>query len=121
MDRKLATVRRITRIEPIENADKIEKASVGGWDVVVAKEVGHKVGDLVIYCEIDSFLPIKDPDFEFLKKSSYKKLADGTEGYRLKTMKMRSTISQGLILPLSVLSKYGEVIEENNKKYLIKF
>ena len=117
MDRKLATVRRITRIEPIENADKIEKVSVGGWNVIAAKEVGHKVGDLVIYCEIDSFLPIKDPDFEFLKKSSYKKLPDGTEGYKLRTMKLKGIISQGLILPLSVLDKYGKVYEENGKIY----
>ncbi len=116
MDRKLATIRRITKIEPIENADKIEKVSVGGWNVIAAKEVGHKVGDLVIYCEIDSFLPVKS-EYEFLRKSSYKKMPDGTEGFRLKTMKMRGAISQGLILPLSVLDKYGKVYEEDGKMY----
>ena len=72
MERKLATVRIITDIRPIEGADKIELASVGGWNVVVAKDVGHKVNDMVIYCEIDSFLPIRE-EFEFLRKSSYKK------------------------------------------------
>jgi len=55
-----------------------------------------------VYCEVDSFLPIK-PEFEFLRKSSYRKLADGSEGFRLKTMKMRGVVSQGLILPMSVL------------------
>lgn len=102
MERKLASIRRIKNIEEIPHADKIELAKVDGWKVVVAKDVGHKVGDLVIYCEIDSFLPIKE-EFEFLRKSSYKKMSDGTEGFRLKTIKLRGQISQGLILPLKEL------------------
>ena len=99
MERKLATIRKIDNIQPIDGADMIELATVGGWKVVVAKNVNHKVGDLVVYCEIDSFLPI-EPEFEFLRKSSYKKMADGTEGFRLKTIKLRGQVSQGLILPL---------------------
>ena len=99
MERKLATIRQIDNIQPIDGADMIELATVGGWKVVVAKDVNHKVGDLVVYCEIDSFLPI-EPEFEFLRKSSYKKMADGTEGFRLKTIKLRGQVSQGLILPL---------------------
>ena len=100
MERKLATIRRIDDIQPIEGADMIELATVGGWKVVVAKNVNHKIGNLVVYCEIDSFLPI-EPEFEFLRKSSYKKMADGTEGFRLKTIKLRGQVSQGLILPLN--------------------
>jgi len=102
MERKLATVRKIVDIQPIEGADMIELAIVDGWKVVVAKNVGHKVGDMVIYCEIDSFLPIKE-EFEFLRKSSYKKMGD-QEGFRLKTIKLRGQVSQGLILPISVLN-----------------
>ena len=102
MERKLASIRVIGDIQPIEGADMIELAIVDGWKVVVAKNVGHKVGDMVIYCEIDSFLPIRD-EFEFLRKTSYKKMSDGTEGFRLKTIKMRGQVSQGLILPMSVV------------------
>ncbi len=102
MERKLATIRIINDIQPIEGADMIELAIVDGWKVVVAKNVGHKVGDMVIYCEIDSFLPIKE-EFEFLRKSSYKKMGD-QEGFRLKTIKLRGQVSQGLILPISVLN-----------------
>jgi len=109
MERKLATVRIITDIRPIEGADKIELASVGGWNVVVAKDVGHKVNDMVIYCEIDSFLPIRE-EFEFLRKSSYKKMGD-QEGFRLKTIKLRGQVSQGLILPIHVLP-LGEMVHE---------
>ena len=105
MERKLATIRIINDIRPIEGADMIELATVGGWNVVVAKDVGHKVGDHVVYCEIDSFLPIKD-EFEFLRKSSYKKMGD-QEGFRLKTIKLRGQVSQGLILPMSVFGDFG--------------
>ncbi len=97
--RKLASIKKIDKLEPIEGADRIELATIGGWKVVVAKDVGHQEGDSVVYCEIDSFLPI-EPEFEFLRKSSYKKLVDGTEGFRLKTIRLRGQYSQGLILPL---------------------
>ena len=98
MERNLATIRRIKEIKPIEGADAIELAVVDGWQVVVAKNVGHQVGDLVVYCEIDSFLPT-EPEFEFLRKSSYKKMGD-QEGFRLRTIKLRGQVSQGLIIPL---------------------
>jgi RNA ligase (TIGR02306 family) len=103
MDRKLASIRKISDIQPIEGADMIELVIVDGWKVVVAKNVGHKVGDLVIYCEIDSFLPIRE-EFEFLRKSSYKKMADGTEGFRLRSIRLKNQLSQGLVLPISVLN-----------------
>jgi RNA ligase (TIGR02306 family) len=101
MERKLATIRKISELRGIEGADKIELAIVDGWQVVVAKDVEHKVGNKVVYCEIDSFLPIRD-EFEFLRKSSYKKMGD-QEGFRLKTIKLRGQVSQGLILPIDVL------------------
>jgi RNA ligase (TIGR02306 family) len=101
MERKLATIRKIKEIKPIEGADAIELAIIDGWQVVVAKNVGHKVGDSVVYCEIDSFLPIRE-EFEFLRKSSYKKMGD-QEGFRLKTIKLRGQVSQGLILPIDIL------------------
>jgi RNA ligase (TIGR02306 family) len=111
MERKLASIRRISDIQPIEGADMIELAIVDGWKVVVAKEVGHKINDLVVYCEIDSFLPIRE-EFEFLRKSSFKKMGD-QEGFRLKTIRLRGQVSQGLILPLSVLFEgYGYRVSE---------
>jgi len=123
MERKLATIREITDIRPIEGADMIELASVGGWNVVVAKNVGHKVGDHVVYCEIDSFLPIKE-EFEFLRKSSYKKMGD-QEGFRLKTIKLRGQVSQGLILPMSVFGDFSwtayEGLDVTNRLGIVKY
>ena len=112
MERKLATIRKINELTPIEGADKIELATIDGWKVVVAKDVNHKVGDLIVYCEVDSFLPIRE-EFEFLRKTSYKKMADGTEGFRLKTIRLRGQVSQGLILPISILNS-DDVIDEGD-------
>jgi len=100
MDRKLASIQVIDELNPIEGADLIEVATVKGWKLVT-KKGEYSVGDKAIYCEIDSFLPIKE-EFEFLRKSSFKKMGD-LEGFRLKTIKLRGQISQGLLLPISTL------------------
>jgi hypothetical protein len=93
-NRKLASIQKIVNIEAIEGADAIEKATVLGWQVVIAKKDNLQIGDNVVYIEIDSILPEK-PEFEFLRQRKF----------RVRTIKLRNTISQGLILPLSVLPK----------------
>ena len=103
--RKLASIREVREIKPIENADMIELAIVDGWQVVVKKNELN-AGDLAVYFEIDSFLPIRD-EFEFLRKSSYRKLPD-SEGFRLKTIKLRGQVSQGLLLPISTFPELAE-------------
>ena len=95
MDRKLASIKKIEEIKPIEGADKICTYRVGGWWVVDSVNK-YNVGDLVVYYEIDSFLPIK-PEFEFLRKNSFKKMPNGDEGFRLKSIKLRGQLSQGLL------------------------
>lgn len=97
--RKLITLRVVADIFPIPGADMIECAVVDGWTCVVKKNE-FKIGDIGIYAEIDSILPVR-PEFEFLRKSSYKKFADGSEGFRLKSVRLRKQLSQGLLLPLS--------------------
>jgi RNA ligase (TIGR02306 family) len=96
-DRKLASVVKIVDIQPITGADAIMVASVKGWKVVVKKDE-YKVGDLAVYYEIDSFLPVR-PQFEFLRKSSFKRMGS-SEGFRLKTIRLRGQISQGLLTPI---------------------
>lgn len=100
MERKLASVQEIVNIEDIPGADNIQVATVKAWKLVV-KRHEFKIGDKAIYCEIDSFLPIRD-EFEFLRKSSFKKMGD-LEGFRLRTIKLRGQVSQGLLLPISIL------------------
>ena len=97
--RKLASIQRVWDILPIEGADRIELAKVLGWQCVVNKGEFQK-GDLGVYFEIDSFLPIR-PEFEFLRSSSYKKTDIMGEGFLLRTKKFKGQISQGLLLPVS--------------------
>ena len=101
--RKLASVRRILDIDPIPNADRIELAHVDGWQVIVKKDEFY-IGDNVIYFEIDSWIP--HDLVPYLTKEGHKpKEFNGVKGERLKTVKMRGTLSQGLIIPLSVLEE----------------
>ncbi len=95
--RKLVTIQQITAITDIPGADLIALATIQGWQVIV-KKTEFSVGDACLFFEIDSFLPL-EPRYEFLKKTTK---FDGKEGYRLKSMKMRSCLSQGLALPLSM-------------------
>jgi RNA ligase (TIGR02306 family) len=106
MERKLASIQRIDKVLPIEGADAIEIVMVNAWKVV-SKKGEFKEGDLCVYFEIDSFLPV-EKEFEFLRKSSYKKMGD-LEGFRLRTIKLRGQVSQGLCLPLSILEKEDEM------------
>ncbi len=99
MSRKLASIQRIFKTEPIEDADRIELAYVLGWQCVVNKGQ-FKPMDTAVYFEIDSFLPIR-PEYEFLRGSSYRNTDIMGEGFRLKTQKFRGKVSQGLLLPLS--------------------
>lgn len=100
--RKLASIQRISAINPIEGADAIEVATINAWKVVV-KKGEFTEGDPVVYFEIDSFLPI-EPEFEFLRKSSFKSLPEG-DGFRLRTIKLRGQVSQGLVISIHEFSK----------------
>lgn len=106
--RKLASIQRIWKIEPIEGADRIELAYVLGWQCVVNKGQ-FKPMDTAVYFEIDSFLPIRD-EFEFMRSSSYRKTDVMGEGFRLRTMKFRGQFSQGLLLPISAFPEIPEDI-----------
>ena len=95
--RKLATIRKIDSLQPIEGADAIECAVVGGWKVVV-KKGEYNAGDLAVYCEIDSWIPTELASF--LSKGKEPREFEGIKGERLRTIKLRGQLSQGLLLPL---------------------
>jgi RNA ligase (TIGR02306 family) len=97
--RKLASFRLIDRIEPIEGADAIELAVVGGWKVVT-KKGEFQPGDPCVYFEIDSFMPDGVPAWQFLVDKS-PRIFNGVKGHKLRTVKLRGQISQGLILPVT--------------------
>ncbi len=104
----LASVQKILNIAPIVGADAIETATVLGWQVVV-KKGEYKVGDLCVYIQIDTVVPDK-PEFEFLRERSF----------RVRTIKLRKQVSQGLIVPLPIGKfKEGDDVTElfGVKKY----
>jgi RNA ligase (TIGR02306 family) len=95
--RKLASIQTIKYVKPILDADSIETVGVLGWEVV-SKKGEFKPGDTCVFFEIDSLLP-DIPQFEFLRKGCWN---DKLQKYRLKTVKLRKQLSQGLALPTSV-------------------
>lgn len=105
--RQLATIQLISDVQPIENADAIEKVRVLDW-WCVSKKGEFTTGDPCVYFEIDSLLPSSNPAFSFLQKGSREvtvAIEGGTAtGYRLKTVRLRGQISQGLALPVSTFA-----------------
>ena len=95
----LAVVSTIDAIRPIEGRDRIEMATIENYNSIVVKGE-YKVGDPAVYVFYDSILPADNPDFEFLRTRCYSAKLDG---YRIRPLKMGGEISEGLVLPLSVL------------------
>jgi len=98
VERKLVSIQVVESVAPIAGADQIEQARVMGWTVVV-KKGEFSPGDACVFFEIDSVLPATAPWAEFMKP----------RGYRVRTLKLRGVLSQGLALPVSILD--GDVPE----------
>ncbi len=107
MSRKLASIQIIERLDPIPGADAIEVAQILGWKVVVRKGE-FQVGSTVVYCEVDSLLP-EVLAFESLRKSCYRRAIVENDrelqraGFKIRTVKLRGQVSQGICFPLSIL------------------
>lgn len=96
---KLASIETISAIRPHANADRLELATVLGWQTVVRKGE-FKVGDRCVFVVIDTILP-PAPWSEFLANKSAPELP-----IRLRSAKLRGEYSQGLVLPLTVLAEH---------------
>lgn len=107
MARTLASIQRITAIDPIPGADAIEVATVLGWKVVV-KKGEFQPGDLAVYMEIDS-VPPDEPRYAFLWRDKEQR----PNNFRIRTVKLRGQISQGILFPLhDILWMGGEEGED---------
>lgn len=100
--RRLATIRTVLGVTPIPRADQIETLTIDGWKVV-SKKGEHRIGDQVIYLEIDSWVPTSIAPF--LSKGNEPRMYQGIPGERLRTVTLRGQVSQGLILPLTTLTQ----------------
>ena len=99
MKRKLASIQRVLAIEPIPNADAIELARIQGWQCVVKKGEFH-IGDTGIFLEIDS-IPPDEERFGFLWCPKDGSVIAQPASFRLRTLRLRGVLSQGLLMPLA--------------------
>ena len=89
-------ISQINEIKNIENSDNIELAIVNGWNCIVKKNI-HKIDDLVVCMTTDAVVPKNISDR--LGVTSYLR-----SGNRVRTVKLRNTYSECLIIPISEFS-----------------
>jgi RNA ligase (TIGR02306 family) len=99
--RKMATVQCVAEVRAIEGADAIEHYRINGW-WVVGKKGEYQVGDYVCFAEVDSWIPHEL--VPFLSKGQEPREYNGVKGERLRTIKLRGALSQGMLLPISLLN-----------------
>lgn len=91
-ERKLASIQQISDVSDHPNADRLKLITILGWQVV---DVNMNIGDKVIYFEIDSLVPVSVPWFpENIKGKS------NNGEFRVRTIKLRGELSQGLIVKI---------------------
>jgi RNA ligase (TIGR02306 family) len=88
-----AEVVKIDSINEHPNADRMELAMIGGYQVCVQKGV-FKAGDLAVYVPVDSVLPDKLESLIFGPDSKVR-----LKNHRVKAIKLRGAMSQGMLLP----------------------
>lgn len=115
--RKLASIQKVVSTAPIEGADKIELVFILGWQVVATKGE-YKAGDLVVFYEIDSWLPATDPRYNTFEER-FSNWGD-KRGMRLKTIKLRKQLSQGLVMPLDKFPEIKNPSEGDNVTDILK-
>ena len=104
--RHLASIKTIRELHPIKGADRIERAVIDGWDVVVKKDE-FKVGDPCVYVECDSILPVDNPNFAFL------------EGKRIKIKRLRGIYSYGIAFPVEQLFTSKTFVNDRGQAYTL--
>lgn len=96
-------IARINEIKPIEGADKIELAIVGGWNCIIQKGQ-YAEGGLVVVATTDAVIPQDLSDA--MSVTSYLR-----KGQRVRTVKLRGVYSECLIIPFSYIPYKGTVNE----------
>jgi RNA ligase (TIGR02306 family) len=103
---KNASIEKILKLEPIEGADRIEKASILGWQTVVLKGT-FKEGDYCVFVPVDSIVP-ELPAFEFMRDRHF----------RVRKIKMKGTLSQGIALPVNLFNDQLIKLDDIHTDYI---
>ena len=106
--RKLASIATIATAEPIPEADRLDVVTLEGkaWRIVTGRNE-FKPGDRAVYFEIDSALPDDDELFAFLRDRCLRTWSDKhgnplKQAVRIRTVKLKGVISQGLVMPIGI-------------------
>lgn len=102
-ERVMAWIAKIDDVYKHPNADSLDICVIGGWKVVTKLGEFSK-GNLAVYFSIDSWIP--HALAPFLSRGNEPREFEGIKGERLRTIRLRGQISQGLLLPLSIFSDY---------------
>lgn len=121
MMRKLASIVEIASCYPIPDTERLSVARMKGkgWQVVVGRDE-FQPGDLCVYFEVDSFLPADDERYAFLRERCLRKFTSGSgnvvcEGIRIKSIKLRGVLSQGLLMPVAAFHEVTDQIVWNEE------
>lgn len=101
-NRMMAWIAKINRVEKHLGADSLDICTVGGWQCVT--RIGDfKEGDLAVYGSIDSWIP--NEIFPALSKGKEPSEYNGVKGERLRSVRLRGQLSQGLLLSIDSIEK----------------
>lgn len=112
MSSLIVEVCRIDNVQKHPNADKLDIATIKGWNCVVGRNE-YKPGDLVVFVPPDSVLPdtlIEERKLDYLKK-----------GNRIRAVKLRGVVSQGLILSVPTEVRWREGQDVANELGITKW
>ena len=100
-----APVCRIDRVEAHPNADRLDLAVIGGYRSVIAKG-SMSAGDLCVYIPESAIVPPA-----LVRALGVEGKLAGSDKNRVKAIRLRGVLSQGLILPLPHGTLDGEPVE----------
>lgn len=108
-ERKLARLVVLDEVLAHPNADNLDLVTIGGWRVVAQKGL-YVTGDIACYFEVDSWIPTKIAPF--LSKDKEPKVYEGVRGERLRTIRLRGELSQGLLIPVTELPAWSAIMTD---------
>ena len=123
--RKLASIVTIATAEPIPGSDRLDVVTMKGkgWRVVTGRGE-FKPGDTAIYFEIDSALPADDERYAFLRDRCLRTWTDKRgnvlkQAIRIRTVKLRGVISQGLVMPVDLFPELAAIMNGEDEDEIL--
>jgi len=105
-------IERVAKVEQHPNADRLDLVQIRGYKCVSAKKSDgtprYAEGDLVVYIPEDSIVPEAMLRCGFWDETLDKGILAGTDGNRVKAIKLRGALSQGILFSVNPYEGYDE-------------